>query len=45
MARYLIQKKVTDLAGIRKFRAAGYKYNRDLSTEDAPIFTRDKASG
>jgi len=44
MARYLVQKRATDLATLRKFRAAGYRYNRQLSTDDAPIFTRDQSA-
>ena len=42
MARYLIEKRVTDLASLRKFKSAGYRFNRDLSTDVAPVFTRDK---
>lgn len=44
MAGHITRKQITDLAGIRKFRAAGYRYNRELSTDDKPVFTRDKAT-
>ncbi len=43
MARHLIREQIRDEAGIRKFRTAGYKYNRQQSTDDKPVFTRDKA--
>lgn len=45
MVRHLIRKKVSDIAGIRRFRSAGYKFNRDLSTDDQLVFTRDKPPG
>lgn len=43
MARQIIREQIDDVDGILKFRAAGYKYNRGQSTEDKPVFTRDKA--
>ena len=43
MARHLIRNRVSDLGGIKKFHTAGYRYNPELSTEDQPIFLRDKA--
>ncbi len=42
MVRHLISKQITDVAGIRKFRSGGYRYNCDLSTDDQPVFTRDQ---
>jgi len=42
MTRHLIRKQISDLAGIRKFRAAGYQYHGELSSEDQPVFTREK---
>lgn len=43
MARHIISKQLTDQQDLLKFRSAGYKYNRGLSSEDQPVFTRDKA--
>ncbi len=43
MAGHIIRKRITDESGILKFRAAGYKFNRELSSENQPVFTRDKA--
>ncbi|WP_036486255.1 peroxide stress protein YaaA [Myxosarcina sp. GI1] len=40
MARYIIQNRITNLAGIKKFTEAGYIYNEELSTEKKPVFTR-----
>lgn len=40
MARYIIRNRVTDVRGIRKFHSAGYCYQRHLSTDDGPVFTR-----
>jgi len=41
MTSHIIRQRITDPNGILKFRTAGYKYNRGLSTEDQPVFTRD----
>ncbi|MCA9230426.1 MAG: peroxide stress protein YaaA [Planctomycetales bacterium] len=43
MARHLIRNQVATVAELRRFRSAGYRYNRDLSSELQPVFTRDKA--
>ena len=43
MVGHLVRNRITDESGILKFRKAGYKYNRGLSSEDQPVFTRDKA--
>ena len=40
MARHIIREHVTEDGELLKFRAAGYKYNRGLSSEDRPVFTR-----
>ncbi|QDT00075.1 peroxide stress protein YaaA [Adhaeretor mobilis] len=42
MARYLCEKQIDSLAGLRRFRREGYRYNAELSTEDKPVFTRPK---
>ncbi|MEM8866527.1 MAG: peroxide stress protein YaaA [Planctomycetota bacterium] len=44
MARFLIQKKAKTAADLRKFRGDGYRFNRELSTDKAPVFTRDQPS-
>jgi len=44
MTRHIIRQRITGESGIRKFRSAGYKYNRELSNEDQPVFTREKVS-
>ncbi|MEM8944612.1 MAG: peroxide stress protein YaaA [Planctomycetota bacterium] len=43
MARYLIRERVRDEAGLLEFRDAGYKYHRGLSSENKPVFTRNRA--
>jgi len=43
MVGHIIRKRLKDESGILDFRTAGYKYNRRLSSEDQPVFTRDKA--
>jgi len=42
MARYLIETHAESPAAIKTFRAGGYRFNADLSTDDEPAFTRDK---
>ena len=42
MASWVIRRGVTEAADLKKFRAAGYKYNADLSAKGKPAFTRDK---
>ena len=42
MARWLVQRRIVDADDVLKFRADGYRLNRELSTADAPVFTRDK---
>lgn len=42
MASYLIREQIRDAGGILKFRTAGYKYDRGKSTEDKPVFLRNK---
>ncbi len=44
MVGHLVRNHITDESGILKFREAGYKYNRGLSSDDQPVFTRAKAS-
>lgn len=40
MADYLIRNEVSDLASLRKFNTAGYKYSAADSTDAAPVFHR-----
>lgn len=40
MARYIIQKQITDVEQLKQFDLAGYGYSADLSTADVPVFTR-----
>jgi hypothetical protein len=42
MASYLIREQISDVGGITKFRAKGYKYHRSMSQPGQPVFTRDK---
>ena len=44
MARHLIESRAESPAEVLTFRMAGYRFNRELSTEEAPVFTRDKGS-
>lgn len=40
MARYVVQRRLTDPDALRDFDAGGYAYRADLSTEDKPVFVR-----
>jgi cytoplasmic iron level regulating protein YaaA (DUF328/UPF0246 family) len=40
MARFIIQRRLTDPAGLRDFDSGGYRYRADLSTADRPVFVR-----
>ncbi|MBO9433860.1 peroxide stress protein YaaA [Ruegeria sp. R13_0] len=40
MARYIIQHRLTDLAGLLDFDSGGYEYRPDLSEDDKPVFVR-----
>lgn len=42
MARHLIASRADSSDALRKFRAEGYRFNAELSSEDEPVFTRDK---
>jgi cytoplasmic iron level regulating protein YaaA (DUF328/UPF0246 family) len=43
MARFIIDKELDDAAGLKKFRAGGYRYNRAESSARELVFTRDQA--
>ncbi len=40
MARYVIQHRLTDPAGLLEFDSGGYEYRPDLSQQDKPVFVR-----
>ena len=40
MARFIIQNRITDTAGLLEFSEDGYAYNANLSTLAKPVFTR-----
>ncbi len=41
MARYIIQRRLTDPAGLQDFDAGGYRYRADMSEGDKWVFLRD----
>lgn len=43
MARFIIEREINDAAGLKKFRAGGYRYNRAESQAHEMVFTRDAA--
>jgi cytoplasmic iron level regulating protein YaaA (DUF328/UPF0246 family) len=40
MARYIIQRRLTDAEALTEFDTGGYQYRRDLSEADKPVFVR-----
>lgn len=42
MARHLIEQHADSPAAMESFRTAGYRFNAALSTENEPVFTREK---
>ncbi|KKO47132.1 hypothetical protein WG68_00285 [Arsukibacterium ikkense] len=42
MARYVIQQQLTDAKAITSFNLAGYRYSKDDSTADKPVFLRQQ---
>ncbi len=40
MARWVIQNKIEKPQELKKFKVDGYVYNKGLSTDDIPVFTR-----
>jgi cytoplasmic iron level regulating protein YaaA (DUF328/UPF0246 family) len=42
MARYIIDQRLEDVAGIKKFREDGYRYNKAESTAREWVFTREE---
>lgn len=44
MARFIIQRRLTDAEGIKEFDTGGYAYRADLSDGDSWVFVRDQAA-
>lgn len=42
MARYIIEGEINDVAALKKYRVAGYRFNAAESTARELVFTRDK---
>lgn len=40
MARFVVQNRVRDLAGVREFEVGGYRLDSDRSSDMAPVFIR-----
>ena len=40
MARFIVQNRVRDLAGLRDFEVGGYRFDTDRSSDAAPVFVR-----
>lgn len=40
MARYVITQRINDIAGIKEFNLAGYRYDEASSTSTTPVFLR-----
>lgn len=44
MARFIIERRLTDPAALREFDMGGYRYSPELSEEDRPVFLREQAA-
>ncbi len=44
MARFIIQRRLTDPDSLRDFDTGGYRFRPELSQPDRPVFVRDAAS-
>lgn len=40
MARFIVERRLTERDGLRDFDAGGYRYDLSSSTEEAPVFVR-----
>ena len=40
MARYIIQRRLTDASAVAEFDTGGYRFSADLSDRDKPVFVR-----
>jgi cytoplasmic iron level regulating protein YaaA (DUF328/UPF0246 family) len=43
MARYIVEEGLTDVAGLQRFKTAGYRYSKADSSAKEWVFTRDSA--
>ena len=43
MARYIVEEGLTDAVGLKRFKAAGYRYSKADSSAKEWVFTRDSA--
>jgi len=44
MARYIIERELNDVAGLKKYRVDGYRYNAAESSARELVFTRDQGT-
>jgi len=44
MARYIIENRVSDLDGLKRFSSAGYQFNEELSKGNDLVFTRKEVA-
>lgn len=42
MARYIIKEQISQVTQLQQFDYAGYRYNAEMSTGSAPVFTREE---
>ena len=40
MARFIIQRRLTDVSGLKDFDLGGYVYREDMSSHEKPVFVR-----
>jgi cytoplasmic iron level regulating protein YaaA (DUF328/UPF0246 family) len=40
MARFVVQNRLTDVAALRDFDTGGYAWQKDISTDERPVFVR-----
>jgi cytoplasmic iron level regulating protein YaaA (DUF328/UPF0246 family) len=43
MARFLVERRITEPEGLREFDLGGYRWRPDLGSEDRPVFLREAA--
>ena len=42
MADYIVRNNITDVAELKKFKTAGYKFSKAESTDDQLVFMREE---
>lgn len=45
MARYIVERRLTDPAALADFDTGGYRYDADRSSPDGPVFVREAVDG